>query len=798
MAENLFFSGIKPSKFSINGKRSEFYDVSDVIMNPKYKPTDEELAFFEKTDLVYRTLCAVLYNFAVESGHPGGSISSGRIAQALVFENMAYDFSDPERKDNDLLSYSAGHKALGLYALWALRNEFVRTGSPSMLPEEKFQLRLEDLLGFRKNSVNSTPLFKKFRAKPLDGHPTPATPFVKLATGASGAGFAASIGLGLGAADIFRSDPPRVNIIEGEGGLTAGRVSEAAASAATSRLNNIVAHIDWNQSSIDSDAVCAEDGKPGDYVQWAPEELFYINDWNVISVHNGLDFFQILTAQKLAQAMDTGQPTAVIYRTVKGWKYGLEGKISHGTGHGFSSPGYYGALDEFEKTFGLKMPRYCSARPDPEAVESCFYETLMTIRGALEKDKDLVETAVSKLAEAKKRLEEKKRKERENAPYLEKAYNLEAEPPSELVFKPGAEIAPGEALALCLKHVNDLTRGGLMAASADLYNSTSAALIGKGFGEEGFYNSVSNPGSRLYSAGGICEDAMGGIMSGLSAFSRHIGVTSSYAAFIAPLEHISARLHCIGEQARKDLTAGYPAPFIMINAHYGPKTGEDGPTHADSQPLQLLQENFPAGSLITLTPWEPSEIWPLLAEALFKRPSVIAPFVTRPAEKIPDRKALGLPDPKLAAKGIYPLMKTGKGSARRGTLVIQGAASASVFVGEVLGELKRAGLDLNVFYVTSRELFNLLPEQEKEKLYPEALAFEAMGITDFTLPTLYPWVRSQEGLKRSLYPFKKGRYPGSGKCEKTLEEAGLDAKTQFKAIKDYALKTEKNKTTEVA
>jgi len=137
MAENLFFSGIKPSKFSINGKRSEFYDVSDVIMNPKYKPTDEELAFFEKTDLVYRTLCAVLYNFAVESGHPGGSISSGRIAQALVFENMAYDFSDPERKDNDLLSYSAGHKALGLYALWALRNEFVRTGSPSMLPEEK-------------------------------------------------------------------------------------------------------------------------------------------------------------------------------------------------------------------------------------------------------------------------------------------------------------------------------------------------------------------------------------------------------------------------------------------------------------------------------------------------------------------------------------------------------------------------------------------------------------------------------------------------------------------------------------
>ena len=43
--------------------------------------------------------------------------------------------------------------------------------------------------------VTATPLFKKFDSKPLDGHPTPATPLVRLSTGASGVGVAGSFGL---------------------------------------------------------------------------------------------------------------------------------------------------------------------------------------------------------------------------------------------------------------------------------------------------------------------------------------------------------------------------------------------------------------------------------------------------------------------------------------------------------------------------------------------------------------------------------------------------------------------------
>ena len=153
-----------------------------------------------------------------------------------------------------------------------------------------------------------------------------------------------------------------------------------------------------------------------------------------------------------------------------------------------------------------------------------------------------------------------------------------------------------------------------MVSAADLYNSTSVSLIGKGFGE-GFYDPVTNPGARTISAGGICEDAMGSIASGLSSFGRHIGVTASYAAFIAPLEHVAARLHVIGQQNRKALDGNPYNPFIMVNAHAGAKTGEDGPTHADVQSLQLMEGNFPKGSLITLTPWEPGRsgrFWPPL------------------------------------------------------------------------------------------------------------------------------------------------------------------------------------------
>jgi len=780
-------------------RRAKAFIIDEILDRIPLEFSEKDFNCLETIDLVYRTLCGVLYNYVPTSGHPGGSISSGRIVQSLIYGTLDYDFTEPDARHADKLVYAAGHKALGLYAMWAIRNELIRIAAPELLPEQKLQLRLEDLLGFRRNPTQDTPLFKKFKSRALDGHPTPATPFVYIATGASGVGVPASFGLALGAMDTYLPNPPKINALEGEGGMTPGRVQEAMAAAATANLYNIIMHVDWNQASIDSNRVCAEAGVCGDYVQWNPVELAYLHDWNVISVEDGMDFRKILAAQILAKERLSDQPTAVVYRTKKGWHYGIEGRASHGAGHAFCSEGYINyVIKPFEERFNVfdvHLPT-CVDASDQVAVEETFYQTLVLIRKVLEGEKNAANFAASRIHQAKKRLENLKRKPREKAPQLPVLYDekSEIEPtktPEQIRMPAGKVTTLRGALGEALKFLNKKTGGAFFISAADLLDSTSVSKAAEDF-SKGFYNAISNPEARKIPIGGICEDAMGAFMAGLSTFGNHIGVSSSYGAFIAALEHVAARLHGIGQQARNSATAEPYKTFIMVNAHAGIKTGEDGPTHADPQCLQLLQENFPRRVLITLTPWEPAEIWPLLIAGLRARPAILAPFVTRPNETVPDRAALGLPPAELSVKGIYKLIE-GKPNEKpyHGTLVLQGSEVGISFTSEVLPAIKREGLNINVYYVSSAELFELLPDQEKDEIFPEARACEAMGITGFTLPTIYRWVTSTEGRKRTLHPFKAGHYLGSGGAKKVMEEGGLSAKFMIKAILDYAKAMEK-------
>jgi transketolase len=791
-----------PQAFALQKRRAAYFNIAEVLPALPASLADEDVRFFEQIDLIYRTLCSILFNFVPTSGHPGGSISSGRIVESLIYGAMDYDFSSPDRDDADLISYAAGHKAMGLYAMWALRNELVRlgskeTGTGDLLADPRRQLRLEDLLGFRRNPTNETRLFKELKSKTLDGHPTCAIPFIRVATGASGVGVGASLGLALGAIDLYRDDPPNIHIVEGEGGMTPGRVHEALASASASRLRNAIVHLDWNQASIDSNRVCREDGTPGDYVQWNPAELFYLHDWNVIVVPDGFDFRQIAAAQRLALSLDTNQPTGIVYRTKKGWKYGIDGRESHGAGHKFCSEGYYASLKEFEETFQTSFPRF-TGEASPNRVEENYFGTLMVIRDVLARNPFLTRTATQKISESRARLQKRNRQMRTGAPLLSALYESgsaqASETPAELRFAPGTSVTLREVLGKSLNILNQKSRGAILASSADLLGSTSVNQINKGF-PAGFFNAVDNADSRLISVGGICEDAMGALMSGVSSFGHHIGVTSSYAAFIAALEHVAARLHGIGQQTRESVTGQPYHTWIMINAHAGVKTGEDGPTHADPQALQLLQECFPGKVLITLTPWDPQEVWPLLLAGLKQRPAILAPFVTRPSEKIVDREQLGLPPVECAARGIYAIRRADR-SVRQynGTVVLQGNGVAGIFVNEVLPRLEREGLNLDLFYITSVELFRLLPAEEQEKIFPESLMAHSMGITDFTLPTLHQWVRSGEGLKRSLHSFRGGHYLGSGSAAKVLEEAGIHAEGQFASILAHAAAVEKRNT----
>jgi transketolase len=354
--------------------------------------------------------------------------------------------------------------------------------------------------------------------------------------------------------------------------------------------------------------------------------------------------------------------------------------------------------------------------------------------------------------------------------------------PTELALEPGDKLALRQALGKTLGYLNRESEGAILVGAADLLGSTAISDVAAGF-PDGFYHRESNPEARSLSVGGICEDGLSSVLSGASAFGAHVGAVASYAAFLAPLGHIAARLHAIGNQARQETEPGPYRPFMLVCAHAGVKTGEDGPTHADPQALQVLQEDFVPGTAITLTPWEPAEMWPLVAAAFKARPTLIAPFVTRPGETVPDRDALGLAPAEMAAQGLYRL-RAAAGDPD-GVVVLQGSAVTYAFVDQTLPLLEEAGIDLDVYLVTSAELFDRLSEDEQRAIFPEEAAQQAMGITGFTLPTMYRWIRSDPGRIYTMYPFQKGHYLSSGVGDMVVHEAGLDGEGQLEQIKAY-------------
>ena len=87
--------------------------------------------------------------------------------------------------------------------------------------------------------------------------------------------------------------------------------------------------------------------------------------------------------------------------------------------------------------------------------------------------------------------------------------------------------------------------------------------------------------------------------------------------------------------------------------------------------------------------------------------------------------------------------------------------------------------------MASAELFDALPVEERDTIYPEKVAMQAMGLTGFTLPTMYRWIRSDIGRSSTLHPFSHERYPGSGPGDRVITEAGLDGEGQLAAINGY-------------
>lgn len=237
--------------------------------------------------------------FAVDSGHPGGSLGCTEFMVALYKEIMNYstDFK-MDGKNEDVFILSNGHISPLLY---------------SVLSRVGF---------FPVQELNT---FRKLDSR-LQGHPTTheGLPGIRIATGSLGQGLSAGIGIAL--AKKLDNDPNLVFTLQGDGELQEGQIWEALMYAGANQVDNIIMTIDRNGRQIDGDT----------------KDVLYLGDleaklksflWDVLVIENGNDLEQVIAGLKEAKSR-TGnkKPIAVLLDTEMG--YGVDFMVGTHEWHG--------------------------------------------------------------------------------------------------------------------------------------------------------------------------------------------------------------------------------------------------------------------------------------------------------------------------------------------------------------------------------------------------------------------------------------------------------------------------------
>ena len=231
----------------------------------------------------------------VGSGHPTSSMSAAELMAVLLSKYLRYDFDDPENPANDHLIFSKGHASPLLYSMYKAAGA----------------ISDEELLSFR-----------EFGSR-FEGHPTPAIPWVDVATGSLGQGLPIGVGVAL-AGKYLDKLPYRVWVLCGDSEMAEGSMWEAIQHASFYKLDNLVAILDMNRLGQTRETM---DGWHGDHYA-ARAQAF---GWHTIQIdgHNPEEI-----DRAYAEALEgEGAPTLVIAKTKKGRgvsfledKDGLHGK----------------------------------------------------------------------------------------------------------------------------------------------------------------------------------------------------------------------------------------------------------------------------------------------------------------------------------------------------------------------------------------------------------------------------------------------------------------------------------------
>jgi len=608
---------------------------------------------------------------SIKSGHPGGSSSKVEQILALLTSGaMAFDPLQPNHSGRDRIVWSAGHCTPLFHSVLSLIYESLKRKG------EKFDV--EKLEGFY------PPCLARFRhCDGPTGHVEANYPLSDASTGSSGHGFSAALGLAV----LQKSNglPVNVFVMAGDAETEEGMSFEARNLTVSLGIDNLIVSLDYNGFGID--------GPISDVISAPYLNYWFAAGWNIIEV-GGHNVMELAYAYKKAvQGFNNKRPTVVIAHTIKGKDYG---KLTN-TADSHGSPLPHKEYVEVMKKLGFEIPGIDGEQvKDIDAVlsklskENVDYLTERLEVGAknMESENDLLETMKKTLL---------------NRPMTD--YKSIKRPdilPPELLFEEGKPIATRKATEAFFKWLmsqtaffylgaGDLMKSILTGAAEQVYGVINAENpLGRGirFG-------IAEQNMAMMSAA-LTQDVLPGGFQAMSVFSTY-GVFTSIMSNAVRMALIT--------NATNSLCKGF---FIVMAAHDGPETGEDGPTHHGLFWMSLYTA-YPG--IKVYKPLDANETIEMLFYALEKG-EPIALSVMRPNTPVFVRKN-GAPPAREAINGAYVFKNYSENAKRKVVLAISGGQVLANVL-EILPELEQ-NYDIKILAVTSPELFEELRKSDPQK-----------------------------------------------------------------------------------
>ena len=597
------------------------------------------------------------------SGHPGLPLGAAPMAYVLWTRWLKTNPHNPHWFNRDRFVLSAGHGSALLYSLLHLSG---------------YDLALDDIKQFRQWG-------SKAPGHPERGH----TPGVETTTGPLGQGFGNAVGMAIAEAQLAaRYNRPGHALIDhptyvivGDGDLMEGVAAEAASLAGHLKLGKLTCLYDDNAVTLAA----------GTDITFTENRAlrFEAYGWHTVSVADGNDLAAIDAALAAARA-ETARPSLILVRTHIG--YGSPEQDS------FKAHGAPLGVDDVRKT---KQALGWPTEPDfliPEAALAHFREAVT--RGA--QHEAAWNASLSAYAKAFPDLaKELQHRRRDELPP-----GWDADMP---VFDADAKgIATRDASGKVMNAIASRLPA-LSGGSADLDPSTKTALKGLGDFNPPPVNNADEQGSDgggWNYAGrnlhfGVREHAMGAIVNGLAA---HGGFMPYGATFLIFSDYMRPSIR---------LAALMGLHVVLVFTHDSIAVGEDGPTH---QPVEQLASLRAIPNLIVIRPGDANETAVAWRVALEARDRPVVLVLTRQDLPTLDRKRYASADG--LRRGAYVLSDAADGKPE---LILLASGSEVGLIVAAAERLQQQGIAVRCVSMPSWELFEALPQAERDAVLPPAV-----------------------------------------------------------------------------